>query len=152
MKRDLYCMLTECEAFSPVVRIGCTIRRRVLPPFRSGGDTLAWGRGGGRTQFGQGDRHCDTLRICHNNTWGPYPKWRKKTFRSSLNIFPEACYIKKGMGPSTNASPSYFLDDPWIISIKENIRVTAILLTPGASLKYQYKRQEHYVTSNAIFL
>ncbi len=30
------------------------------PPFGSGGDTLACGRGSGRTQFGRGDRHCDT--------------------------------------------------------------------------------------------
>jgi hypothetical protein len=33
-------------------------RRGVLPPFDSRGDTLAYGRGSGRTQFGRGYRHC----------------------------------------------------------------------------------------------
>ncbi len=64
----------------------------------------------------------------------------KKPFKTSLNIFPEACYKKKRVGAGiTNASPTYFPADPWIISIKDNI--TAILLL-GASLKYQYKRQD----------
>jgi hypothetical protein len=54
--------------FSPaVVRIGTPpplTRRRVCPPFGSGGRHNRWGGeggGGGGSQFGRGDRHCGTL-------------------------------------------------------------------------------------------
>jgi hypothetical protein len=63
---------TECLAFSPVVRIGTPAPspvtcRRVSPLLVAGWGwvhyTLACGRGGGESQFGQGDRHCGTVAI-----------------------------------------------------------------------------------------
>ncbi len=55
--------------FSPVVRIGTPPPPRLQasvctppPPFGSGGETRSLaGEGVGGSQFGQGDRHCDTL-------------------------------------------------------------------------------------------
>ncbi len=41
-------------------------RRRVLPPFGSGGGILACGRGGVRTQFGRRDRHCGIIYLYHH--------------------------------------------------------------------------------------
>ncbi len=59
---------TECQAFSPVVRIGTPnpfTRMGVCPPpFGSEGTPLACGRGGGGVQFGRWDIHFVLYVLC----------------------------------------------------------------------------------------
>jgi hypothetical protein len=68
--------IQECQAFSPVVRIGSSrplTHKRVMPPplrFR-GGDTLACGREGEGTQLGQRGRHSSPSTAV-TLTWSKY--------------------------------------------------------------------------------